>query len=102
MKKLSIHENASEIIVCKMAAILSRGRWVKYISPPPPQYQQYKGRLYIILFVITHIIFCIIAHANIMEFILLLPDALGDHLFSLVVMYGISQGRWPSASHIID
>ena len=27
--KLFIHENASENIVCKMAAILSRGRWVK-------------------------------------------------------------------------
>ena len=28
-KKLFIYENASEYIVCKMAAILSRGRWVK-------------------------------------------------------------------------
>ena len=27
--KLFIHENTSENIVCKMAAILSRGRWVK-------------------------------------------------------------------------
>ena len=27
--KLSIHENASENIVCEMAAILSKGRWVK-------------------------------------------------------------------------
>ena len=26
--KLFIHENASENIVCEMAAILSRGRWV--------------------------------------------------------------------------
>ena len=28
--KLFIHENASEIIVCEMAAILSSGRWVKW------------------------------------------------------------------------
>ena len=28
--KLFIHENASEIIVCEMAAILSRGRWVNF------------------------------------------------------------------------
>ena len=28
--KLFIRENAPENIVCKMAAILSRGRWVKY------------------------------------------------------------------------
>ena len=27
--KLFIHENASEIIVCEMAVILWRGRWVK-------------------------------------------------------------------------
>ena len=27
--KLFIHENASENVVCEMAAILSRGRWVK-------------------------------------------------------------------------
>ena len=29
IKKNFIHENASEDIVCEMAAILSRGRWVK-------------------------------------------------------------------------
>ena len=29
-KKLFIHENASENTVCEMAAILSRGRWVKW------------------------------------------------------------------------
>ena len=28
--KQFIHENASENIVCEMAAILSRERWVKY------------------------------------------------------------------------
>ena len=27
--KLSIHENASEKVVCVIAAILSRGSWVK-------------------------------------------------------------------------
>ena len=31
--KLSIHENASEIIVCGMAAILSRGRWINSLRP---------------------------------------------------------------------
>ena len=29
-EKKVIHENASEKIVCEMAAILSRGRWVKW------------------------------------------------------------------------
>ena len=28
--QLFIHENASENIVCEMAAILPRGRWVEY------------------------------------------------------------------------
>ena len=28
--KLFIHENASDNIVCEMAAILSRGKWVKW------------------------------------------------------------------------
>ena len=32
-KKLFIDENASENIVCKMAAILSRGRWVNTLRP---------------------------------------------------------------------
>ena len=27
--EIFIHENASENIICEMAAILSRGRWVK-------------------------------------------------------------------------
>ena len=31
--KLFIHKNASENIVCKMAAILSRGRWVNPSDP---------------------------------------------------------------------
>ena len=39
-KGFFIHEveNASENIVCEMAAILSKGRWVNitYITPPPP------------------------------------------------------------------
>ena len=30
--KLFIHENAFESVVCKMAAILSRGRWVNNVS----------------------------------------------------------------------
>ena len=30
LKKLFIHENAFETVVCEMVAILSRGRWVKY------------------------------------------------------------------------
>ena len=32
-KKLFIHENASENITCEIVAILSRGRWVKWIPP---------------------------------------------------------------------
>ena len=31
-KKIFIHENASENIVCEIAAILSRGRWVKVMA----------------------------------------------------------------------
>ena len=32
--KFFIHKKASENIVCEMPAILSRGRWVKWYSPP--------------------------------------------------------------------
>ena len=34
--KLFIHENASENVVCEMAVILSRGKWVKVITHPYP------------------------------------------------------------------
>ena len=34
-KKLFIHENASENVVCVMATIFSRGKWVKNTSRQP-------------------------------------------------------------------
>ena len=33
-----IHENAFENVVCKVSAILSRGRWVNFVIPDPTIY----------------------------------------------------------------
>ena len=41
--KLFIHENASENIVCEMAAILSRGRWVNSLWPSDTIWRQRSG-----------------------------------------------------------
>ena len=41
--KFCIHENASENIVCEMAAILSRGRWVNSLRPNDAIWQHRSG-----------------------------------------------------------
>ena len=55
------HEKAFEIVVCKMAAILSRGRWVKCIIPEQLspvsmlRYAELTMRLYLSLYIFSNL-----------------------------------------------